>query len=329
MNLVAISLLGFVLAADPEERPAPVAPDARRMVERSLPFLEKGAVEWVETRKCVTCHHVPMLMWTHSEARQHGFAVNEKVVEKLEGEALAQYLGHADFTPTGQDTSFMEKGLGPGTIYLSLAMEAYAAPSEAAAKARARFTENFVKRQNEDGSWTTKINQPPVIDDHDSMTMLILLAMDDSGPNGKNGDSWVRAVKWLKETPARDETETLALRLLVAGKCGDKEERERYVALLRGRQQKDGGWNQKNDLATDAVATGQALYALGASGISADDPDVRQAWGYLASTQQDDGSWQLHSRNPNAKGFVISYFGTGWATLGLIKTLPKPVVAGQ
>jgi hypothetical protein len=267
-----------------------------------------------------------MMLWTHYEARQRGFAVNETAVRKLEDVALAQYLAHPDFTPTGQDTGFMEKGIGPGTIYLSLAMKTNPSPGDEAAKALVSFADNFVKRQNENGSWTTKVDQPPVIDGHDSLTMLILLAME-AGPAGTNREQIERAVQWLKEAPTRDETQSLALRLAIAGKYHDTEEQGRLSALLRARQQKDGGWNQTNDLPTDAAATGHALYALGSAGVSADDPAICRAREFLASSQQADGSWQMKTRNPNAKGTVVSYFGTAWATLGLLKTLPPPEVA--
>lgn len=73
---------------------------------------------------------------------------------------------------------------------------------------------------------------------------------------------------------------------------------------------------------TDALATGQALYALGTAGAGGDDPAVRRGWYYLAAAQQKDGSWLVQSRNPNAHPPVISYFATDWATLGLVRTLP-------
>ena len=75
---------------------------------------------------------------------------------------------------------------------------------------------------------------------------------------------------------------------------------------------------------SDALATGQALYALGVIGVSGADPAVWRAWNFLAATQRKDGSWLIQSQNPNSHPPVISYFGTGWATLGLMRTLPSP-----
>jgi hypothetical protein len=329
MNLATISLIGLVVAGEPQAQPAPDAAAVRKCIERSLPFLEKGAVEWMQTKKCATCHHVPMMLWTHFEARRRGFAVNEKAVQELESQAVAHYLGHPEFTPTGQDTGFMEKKLGPGTVYLSLALQANPAPGDEAVKALEKLRDNFVARQNEDGSWTTKVNQPPLVDGHDSMTMLILAALGSNNQSETTRKSRDRAVGWLKETPAREESQPLVLRLLVAVQSGDKDEISRNLELLRKNQQDDGGWKQVASHGTDALATGQALYALSAAGVSSDDPAVRRAWTFLSSTQAEDGSWLVHTRNPNGHDPIVSFYGTGWATLGLLSTLPPPAAVSR
>src|SRR6516162_6874255 len=142
-NLSAVCLVGFLVGAEPQAQPLPDDADVRKVVERSLPFLEKGVVKWVESNKCVTCHHVPMMLWTHYEAKRYGFPVNEKAMLELESQALAQYLGHPDLMPTGQDAGVMEKKFGPGTIYLSLALQADEKPREEAAIALERFRDNF------------------------------------------------------------------------------------------------------------------------------------------------------------------------------------------
>jgi squalene-hopene/tetraprenyl-beta-curcumene cyclase len=328
-NLSAVCLVGFLVGAEPQAQPLPDDADVRKVVERSLPFLEKGVVKWVESNKCVTCHHVPMMLWTHYEAKRYGFEVNEKAMLELESQALAQYLGHPDLMPTGQDAGFMEKKFGPGTIYLSLALQADEKPREEAAIALERFRDNFVKHQNENGSWTTKINQAPLVDDHDAMTMLIVTALDNGDLASRSREARERAIAWLDETPVREESQSLALRLLVAARNGNKEQVKRYVQLVRSRQQEDGGWSQTDGLSTDALAAGQTVYALSSAGLSADDPAIRRAREFLLSTQQDDGSWLVSTRNPNGKGFVTSYYGTGWATLGLLRTLPPMAVAGR
>src|SRR5262245_31085146 len=97
MTFVAIGLLSVVLAAEPQGQAD--ASSVRKVIEKSLPFLEKEGVGWLDTKKCATCHHMPMMLWTHYEAKKHGFTVNEKAMQRLEAEALKQYLSHAQFQP--------------------------------------------------------------------------------------------------------------------------------------------------------------------------------------------------------------------------------------
>ncbi|MCE9529421.1 MAG: hypothetical protein K8R36_25510 [Planctomycetales bacterium] len=310
----SICLLAGLLS----DAPAPEPADVRKVIERSIPFLEKEGVAWLEIKKCATCHHVPMMIWTHHDARQRGFKVNEEAASKLETAAIGQYLRDPNLTPTGQDKGFFEKQLGAGTIYLSLALAANATPNEESKKALERFRANFVTMQNDDGAWTTKQNQPPLVDGHDVMSMLIVVASGQDQPAA----SRQKALQWLAQTPVREDTQALALRLLVAITCGQAKEKADRLEQLRSLQKEDGSWSQTKELPADALATGQILYSLAAAGASSDDEAVRRATAYLAKTQQADGSWLVHTRNKNGHDPIISYYGTGWATLGLLKSLP-------
>ena len=98
--------------------------------------------------------------------------------------------------------------------------------------------------------------------------------------------------------------------------------REAAEGLVR-RQNADGGWSQVAGRPSDALATGQALYALGTVGTPGTDPAVRRAWSFLLDAQQGDGSWRVETRVPKGTDPVISYYGSGWAVLGLMRTLPE------
>ena len=59
--------------------PAQVGDSAvRDAVSRSLPFLEKEGVAWMEDHHCMSCHHVPFLLWSHRSAQAHGFTVDSQ-----------------------------------------------------------------------------------------------------------------------------------------------------------------------------------------------------------------------------------------------------------
>ena len=59
--------------------PAPVSDTAvRDAVSRSLPFLEKEGVAWMKDHGCMSCHHVPFLLWSHRSAQAQGFTVDSQ-----------------------------------------------------------------------------------------------------------------------------------------------------------------------------------------------------------------------------------------------------------
>jgi hypothetical protein len=101
---------------------------------------------------------------------------------------------------------------------------------------------------------------------------------------------------------------------------------------LAALQRADGGWGQFATLGSDAYATGEALYALGAAGrMSSDDPVYAKGVKYLLRTQADDGSWHVQSRSiwlqpyfesgfPYGTDQWISAAGTAWATMALSLT---------
>lgn len=100
-------------------------------------------------------------------------------------------------------------------------------------------------------------------------------------------------------------------------------------AFLR-RQNKGGGWGQLKELPSDAYATGQALYVLSLAGVKNDRAEIRGGVAFLVASQKDDGSWPMNRRGhpgvtPGPFTVPIIYFGSAWATLGLMRSVPKEV----
>lgn len=120
--------------------------------------------------------------------------------------------------------------------------------------------------------------------------------------------------------------QSLALHLVIAHEFGEPARRDALLRELLGRQRADGGWGWvKGNNGSDAFATGQALYALGLLGRDGTDPAVRRARGFLVRTQDEDGSWQVPQEAVNTRRRslnVYTYWGTAWATIGLLQTLP-------
>ena len=79
-------------------------------------------------------------------------------------------------------------------------------------------------------------------------------------------------------------------------------------------------------MASDAHATGQALYALTLAGLKPDDPTIHRGREFLIKTQQADGSWPMTSRptKPGGAGSTslipITGQGSAWGVLGLVRS---------
>ena len=328
MQGLGITLVVMIVAAGQEAPPGagPSPQEVRAAIGRSLPFLEGEGVAWKETKGCTSCHHVPMMIWTHHEAEKHGFTIDKGAVEEAESWALGQYLKHPEFMPTGQDRSFPRRGPGPGSVYLALGVGAAGHKGGPAAEALGKLSGHFAGMQEGDGSWAIKQSTPPLVDGDDVATMLILLAMDKSDTDAV-GEARRKALDWLEQAPRRDETQPLALRAMVAARFGKADEAKRSADRLRGRQAEDGGWGQVAGRPSDALATGQALCALVAAGEPHDSPAIRRARRFLLGGQRDDGSWLVKTRTPKGHDEIVTYYGTGWATIGLMRSLP-PAEAG-
>jgi len=103
-------------------------------------------------------------------------------------------------------------------------------------------------------------------------------------------------------------------------------QRERLIALQRD----DGGWGQLPTMQPDAYATGQALYALDATGMKSSDAWYRRGVDYLLRMRFADGSWFVLARPrvPAVSGDWIpgwresvSAAGTSWAVIPLASAI--------
>jgi hypothetical protein len=321
-------ILTTVLAATPAaETEVPSSEQVRLALERSLAYVQKSGHAWWNGNKCAGCHHAAISIWGLTEARQRGFVINDKALDDLRDKALTSYLKHPKLAPVGQDGGGDKLSLN--TIHLALAAASAKQPDAQATEAIKKFAAHIIAKQEPDGSWASNGKMPPVSDITEVRTMQALLALSAAQEKGLVDDSWTRArdkaLEWLKKTKLTNRNQSLALQVLVAQRFGKVEEVQALVKQLLQQQNTDGGWSQIKEMTSDAMATGQTLYVLGAAGVTTNDAAIGRAWAFLVKTQQKDGSWVVKSRAPNGTPRIISHYGSGWAALGLIRTLPAPV----
>jgi hypothetical protein len=297
-------------------------------IDKGLDFLEKDAVAWKKEHGCVSCHHAGLVIWSMQEAKEKGgYAVDEPFLAELT-------KWTAETSGTGKTSlkrpKSVPKALNGKAIWLALGLGADPKPDAAAQKGLNLLLSTVKSDQIENGSWAAwPDTKPPIFGtSDDSMTALAMLAVL---PAAASGDEEAKAVrdkgaKWLAETKTDDDPQSVTMRLVLWVRLGrPAEEWKPLEHRIKERQNADGGWSQAPKMASDAWATGQALYALGHAGLKSDDPTIRRGHDFLIKTQRTNGSWPMTSR-PARPGdesddlIPIIGAGSAWAVLGLIRS---------
>lgn len=349
MFLIAI-LMTVVVAAQSEIKAdaAPSAGKIQESVERSLTFLQASAQSWADGKNqpgmanghpifikakapaCASCHHVPMTVLCMTEAKNRGYVVDDKALDYFREWSLDTYMKDRELKPVTQD-KFGGSVLSLNTIYLSQAAAAELSPDEATGAALKKFAEHIIVKQEPDGSWKAGRTgyEPPIGDVSEVLTMQAVLVLADAHDKGRIDDaSWVqardRALAWLqKNPPPEDRNQSLTQGVLMAQRFGKPGEIDAAIKRLLEQQNADGGWSQIKGSLSDAMATGQSLYVLALAGADSQNKQaVGRAQAFLLRTQLADGSWWVISREKGRKSLASSHYGSGWATLGLIRTAP-------
>ena len=185
--------------------------------------------------------------------------------------------------------------------------------------------------QVESGAWASwPETRHPIFGNSDERTtasaVLALL------PAAKAGDDAAKAardqgVQWLVDTPTDGDPQSIALRVVLWQRLGrPASEWHSWAETIKQRQNADGGWSQTTLMASDAWATGQALYALAHAGLNPSDPIIARGQAFLVANQRDDGSWPMTSRptkpggEPSTSLIPIIGAGSSWAVLGLTRS---------
>ncbi len=291
----------------------------RPAVERGLAYLEKDGLAWMNERKCIACHHGAFLLWSHNEARRRGFTVEPKKLATWTNQAMELFLNSEKETLTKKI----------GTVESTNMLLGQVAPpaDEKMAKELKRLSAILANAQKPEGFWKYEGQgqKRPDAEANETTTLWAVLAMtfvektDPAYPKARD-----RALAWLKTAPVGSGNESLALRMVIESRFGDAAKAKERARELIARQLPDGSWNWGKDFPGDPYATGQTLYALARVGITRDEPAVQRGVKYLLEKQRPDGSWLAPTKKASAKdGSIAAYWGSAWATIGLLHTVPE------
>jgi hypothetical protein len=300
--------------------------DVTAAIERGLGFLAKDALAWKKNHNCASCHHAALVIWSMHEAKERGHKVDEPVLAELN-----KWVAESGDGKTGVPRpKGIPRALNAKAVWFALALGADPKPDAIAQKGLKLLWKTIAGDQIENGSWASwPETRPPIFGNSDeSMTALATLAIlpaaatDDSAKAVRD-----KGIQWLTGTKTDDDPQSVAMRLVLWKKLNrPAEEWQPLVRRIKERQNADGGWSQAKDMASDAWATGQALYALSHAGIKPNEPIFTRAHAFLIKTQRDDGSWPMTSRPTHPKGagskslIPITGAGSAWGILGLVRS---------
>lgn len=313
--MTATLLLTLSIAA---QSPDPQAVEAT--VERALPFIQTKGIEWIEERDCVSCHRISFMVWSLEAAAQQGFDVDP---EKLAG--WREWSVEALLAPREDD------GRPVGALNLEavsqLLVSRESTSDEAANDEQyAQFVSLLTAGQQEDGSWKPGGQLPgqkrPLAETTEVSTMWSMLALSASQAEADE-DVRRRAMEFLAAAEDGESTEWYAVRLVLENALGNDAGQAQRTEQLLALQNADGGWGWLVEDESDALATGQALYALAAAGPDSASPAMQRAVTWLVEHQREDGSWEVRGTKEKKRDSVQEtavYWGTCWAVLGLVES---------
>jgi hypothetical protein len=321
--VVVIILTGMTSAQESRPRPA----DVSATIDRGLAFLAKDALAWRKEHNCASCHHASLVVWATREAKLRGHAVDEPVLAEMTKWLVESGDGKFGLARPAS----APKAASPKAVYFALALGVDPKPDEVSQRGLKLLLKTVAAEQTENGSWSTwPGTRPPIFGNSDeTLTVLATLAVLPAAAAGDDAAKAVRdkAVRWLAETRTDDDPQSIALRLVLWNRLRrPAKETQPLVKRISERQNEDGGWSQTKDMASDAWATGQALYALAHAGVKSDEPAIRRAQTFLIKSQRADGSWPMTSRpvKPGGEGskslIPITGAGCAWAVLGLVRS---------
>ena len=309
----------------------------------AVEHLEAGSVAWSGQRKCVSCHTNGTYM-TIRPALAASFGPPPDDTLAFYRSALAEL--------EALDPDALRKSTRPAqVIYLAAGFAEWDAHvARGLSPETDRALRLMLTIQEASGSWGTLDCWPPYESDafHEATVAAVAIATAPgwlaavaTESDGAARDGVARLRDYLRDTaPPHDYGRVLLLQAATRWPgLVDDADREAIVAMIRGRQQADGGWSIRSFAApeawgnggradklrgepefatpaSDGHMTGLAIVVLRAAGVAADDPGVARGVGWLRTNQRESGRWWTRSLNTDSWHF-ITYSGTALPLLAL------------
>jgi squalene cyclase len=328
--IVGLSMVALAPVTRADGEPAVEA--IKAAVLKSLPLLETGAKGSMTQRKqCFTCHNQGLPIMALTTARTRGLEINDEHLQ-------TQLRFIAAFLAKNKENYLNGKGQGGQVDTAGYALWTLANGGWKPDETTAAVSEYLLLYQKDSEHWRSSSRRPPSEQSSFTSSYVALRGLKSFGTDEQRErieKRFIEVCQWLQMAAPEDtEDRVFRLRALKLASAPHDDVRHAVNDLLET-QRPDGGWSQRDDMESDAYATGSALVALHqAGGLATDEPIYRRGLSYLISCQQGDGSWHVITRSkpfqiyfesgyPHGKDQFISIAAAGWATTALALALPE------
>lgn len=323
------SALAFALLIPSTAAAQEIPADAlKRAAQKGLALLESTSPTFIQKGGCNSCHNQKLGAAAQAFARQRGIPT---------GPAIAQL---ADELSEATTERFIEYAQGGGAAVSGLGYELFARavakePGDERLQAQLYYLKT-VQRSN--GAWRAGGNRPPLTYDDFTPTAFVINALNTYGLPAHATDTRQRidrARAWLLQSqPETTQERAFHLLGLTWSKAGAGAITQ-AIAGLQQQQKSEGGWSQLPAMASDAYATGMALYAMSQAGLPARDPSYQKGLRFLLDRQAPDGTWHVRTRSlpfqpyfetgyPYDHDQWISAAGAAYATMAIAAAVEPP-----
>jgi hypothetical protein len=309
----------------------------REAAQRGLDWLQQAGGDWTRTTGCFGCHVQAQVLMGQAVAHKHGYRVNIRAVRALYEHSRDRGSWGSWWSPPNSATAFGAMGVANAMKMLpDIDDKKYPyVDNGLTGESAKRLTE----RQLEDGAMPVDEVAPPIVQGQFMTTGNAIVALKDTAAryqNPKFEEAAERGLAWIaaNEPVTTQDKIFKIITLMHYGTPDHKRLAWSVVESLAADQQADGGW--KENAATpgsNAIATGQALYAFKQAGVSIQGEMFRRGVDFLLKHQTNDpasfdnGSWDaMNTESPKPS----RYAQTMWAVIGLAGAYgPEPTGALQ
>jgi hypothetical protein len=296
----------------------------REGAQRGLDWLQQAAPNWIEGNHCFGCHVQSQVLMGQAVAYKHGYRVNLQSVRALYEHTRDQSSWGAWWNPQASATAF-------GAMGVTHAYEILGADDDRKYPyvdrgLQGEAANRLIENQEKDGAMPVDELAPPIVQGRFMTTANALVAINWAAArsdDAKYDTAAERALAWIASNEP-ETTQDKIFKIIALMHYGTPEQKRSawsVVETLASEQQADGGWKENSaSKGSNAIATGQVLYAFKQAGVSIHGEMFRRGVDFLLKHQINDptltenGSWvAMNTASEKPSGFAH----TMWAVIGL------------